>query len=342
MDMILTKNAANIEMKPYQWIWQGRIALGKVTLISGDPGLGKSQLTANMAATVTNSGTWPDSTSAPYGRVVILSAEDDASDTIVPRLAAAGADLSLVEINHGITKLEHENIVTGQVNLSTDLRAIADLINTYPDINMIIIDPISAYLGKVDDHRNGEVRSVMAKLSGLASDRNVAIVCITHNNKSNNQEALLRSIGSIGFVASARAAFCVVRDPDDQNKRLFLPTKNNIGNDTTGFSFTIEPHIFDSKGVETSRIVWNTEKVTSTANEVMSRSLNLDEKSALEEATDFLTDILKNSPKSVNEIEREAKSACISWATMRRAKIKIGAKAIKCGKDSGWFWELPK
>ena len=336
------RNASVIEIKPYDWLWVDRFARGKVSMLSGHPGLGKSQASASMAANITRGRAWPDKTKCAIGRVIFLSAEDDAADTIVPRLKAADADLTLIDIIDSVVEVnEHGVALEGQFNLVTDMAALEQLLIKLENVAVIFIDPITAYLGNTDDHKNSRVRSVLSPLAKLAEKYNVAIICVSHHNKSGSQEALLRVVGSIGFVAASRAAFAIVKDKEDENRRLFLPLKNNIGNDKTGLAFTIEPVELDG-GIKTSRIVWSDEVVTVTADEAMSSSMDDEHKSAVDEASEFLSDILKNGLMYVKEIMKLANSENISEKALRNAKKKLGVKIGRkgFGKGGGSFWYL--
>lgn len=335
------RTASDIQLKAYNWLWPSRFAKGKVSMISGNPGLGKSQLCASMAATITHGGTWPDKTNCEAGSVIFLSAEDDPADTIVPRLKAVNGDLTRIRFIESVTELNDQGEkLDGQFSLATDLEVLERLLLELKDVAAIFIDPITAYLGNTDDHKNARVRSILSPLSKLAEKYNVAMICISHHNKGGSQEALMRVIGSIGFVAAARAAFAVVKDKDDESRRLFLPLKNNIGNDKTGLAFKIESHDLEDN-IQTSRILWSDEEVTVTADEAMSP--NSDEnKSALDEAIDFLKDILKDGEECANDIIKWAEENNISKSTLLRAKKALGVKISRkgYGKDSKSVWSF--
>lgn len=239
LSQIMSRKACDIKTRAINWLWKNRFAKGKVSLLAGEPGLGKSQLIVYLSAIITTGGSFPDGAPCEIGNVLILSAEDDAEDTIVPRLIAAGADTSKIYI---IDAVKSEDNKINPFFISTDLLALESKIIEIGNIAAIFIDPISSYLGKkVDDNNNSSVRSVLTLLSKLAEKYNIAIIFVTHLNKGESKNAIQRVIGSTGFIAAARAGFLVTRVPDgDDKKRLFLPIKNNIGNDSTGLSFVIE------------------------------------------------------------------------------------------------------
>lgn len=336
---------ADIKAKPINWLWHGRIALGKVTIIAGNPGLGKSQITASIAAIITTGGLFPaDAIPCPRGNVIFLSAEDDAADTIRPRLEAVSANLDNIFIIDSTIKdgNDAENPDFRQFSLKTDIKALGDLFAKIKNVRVIIIDPITAYLGGTDSHKNAEVRALLSPLSELASKYNVAVICVSHLSKNTNNDPLARVTGSLAFVAAARAAFIVIQDKEDKQTRLFLPIKNNIGCDTTGFAFKIESHKLTS-GIETSRVIWSDEIITLTANEAMAvQNINTDKQSSLEDAKGFLLQILANEQISAKQIYKEAKDAGYSRSTINRAKKELSIQSHKDSFESGgWYWCLP-
>lgn len=235
---------ADVQSRPVEWLWSGRIALGKVTLIAGDPGLGKSFVTLDLAARVSRGMPWPDAPtlSAPLGGVVLLSADDDLEDTIRPRLDAAGADVQRIKAIHAVRHNYKENPRESVFSLATDLVALEAAIQATHGCRLVIIDPITAYLGATDSHKNAEIRGLLAPLAALAAKYHVAIVLVTHLNKSGNGPAVYRTIGSIAFAAAARAVWGVVKDKDNERRRLMLPVKNNLAADALGLAYSIEPY----------------------------------------------------------------------------------------------------
>jgi RecA-family ATPase len=260
----VVRRLSQIEAKPIRWLWPGRIARGKVSMIAGHPGLGKSQLTAALAAVVTTGGRWPvDRTPCERGRVILLNAEDDAADTIRPRLEAAGANLDYCEILDAVTDSYGPDgrPITRGFSIKVDLGVLDELLTVRQDVALVVIDPVTAYLAGVDSHINADVRAVLTPLGDIASKHGVAIVCVSHLNKggagkTSTGEAMLRVSGSLAFVAAARAAFIVAKDPENPSRRLFPPAKNNIGKDESGLAFSVESYSLPSQ-IETSRVLWD-------------------------------------------------------------------------------------
>lgn len=341
---LVTRRLSEIEAKPVRWLWPGRIARGKVSIIAGNPGLGKSQTTASIAAIVTTGGRWPvDGNSCTPGNVIFLSAEDDPADTLRPRLEAAGADLRRVHvIDAVISGYTGEGQKQNRAfSLQRDLAALSAKLAELGDVAAVFIDPITAYLGDVDSHRNAEVRALLAPLSELAALHSTAIIGVSHLNKSAGTEALMRVTGSLAFVAAARAAYLVAQDLEDPGRRLFLPMKNNIGPDSAGLAFRIEAATVQSGAgsLQTSRVVWDSEPVTTTADEIM-RTQAQDHGSALREAEEWLRETL-SEPTPAADVSRMAKDVGIATKTLRRASESLRIVKEKRGMKEGWMWSLP-
>jgi putative DNA primase/helicase len=342
---LIVKRAADISPEPVEWLWPGRIAIGKQTLVAGEAGLGKSQVTIAVAGAVSKAGPWPcGEGSAPLGNVIILSAEDGASDTVIPRLMAAGADLDRI---HLITAVATED---GKGRRAFDLQSDLDLleakIRQIRDVKLVIIDPISSYLGrKVDSHVNAAVRATLEPVGEMAERLGVAIVSITHPPKGSTTTAINRFIGSVAFVAAARSAFMVTRDADNEERRLFLPVKNNLAPLGKGLAFWLEQRIVGDpgKGIVNSAVHWESEPVTITADQALAETDGgAEQHGARREAEEFLREILAH-PEGVaaKDAEEEARAKGIASRTLKRARKKLGVVAEKSGMEGGWIWRLP-
>ena len=336
---------ADVTPRPVEWLWPSRIAIGKLTLIAGDPGLGKSFITLDMAARVSTGNIWPDGIGGNNGPggVVILNAEDDLADTVRPRLDAAGADVSRIK---ALVAVKHFDFEAGRerqhpFNLAEDLDALEQAIRDVADCRFVVIDPISAYLGRTDSHKNAEIRGLLVPLSELAARHGVALVAVTHLRKGEGP-AMYRAMGSLGFVAAARAAYAVTKDKDDSTgqRRLVLPVKNNLGNDRTGLAYRLDD-AFSANGQPV--VKWEAGPVEISADDALCPDNGRDEgdSSALDEARDWLQDSLAGGPRSAKEVVAEARADGIAKRTLDRAKKDLGIIAAKTGFDAGWTWRLP-
>jgi putative DNA primase/helicase len=342
--VLIVRNAGDIEPEPIEWVWPGRIAIGKHTTIAGDPGVGKSQAMIFVVAAVTTGGELPGGEGkARMGNVIILSAEDGVADIIVPRLLAAGADRSRVTIVTGV--LDGGN-GTRTVSLQADLKLLRQEIRRIGNVALVCIDPISSYLGKVDSHKNAELRSVLEPVGLLAEEERVAVLSVTHLSKgATGTKALYRFIGSIAFTAAPRAAFLVTEDPDDKDRRLLLLGKTNLGRPPQGLAFRLMQQLVrKDPDVQGSSVAWDAVPVTMTADEAIAAANGgTQERSALEGGVDYLREALANGPRDNKDVKREAEAHGISPITLRRAREKLGVFVEKDGFTEGvWLWRLPE
>jgi len=328
---------ADVEPREIKWLWPGRIALGKLTLLVGDPGLGKSFISLDVAARVSRGIVWPDDAKAcPPGGVVLLTAEDDLSDTVRPRLDAAGADASRIIALQAVKDASCER----PFDLACDLVALKIAIESVENCRLVVIDPLAAYLGDVDSHRNAEVRGMLAGVAAVAARYNVAILAVTHLNKSNAVPAIYRTTGSIAFTAAARTAWCTCRDKNDPTgrRRLLLPLKNNVAGDETGLAYRL---LQQNGGVVVS---WELQPVSIPLDEALAQPQQRGpEPVERNEAAKWLGDLLADGPVAVDELRTLARDAGIAWTTVRRAKAALGVAAERdgFGPGGGWRWRLP-
>lgn len=331
-DNLKSTSFEDIEMEHIQWFWNKRIALGKITMIAGEPGLGKSQITAYLCSQASKGLPWPGThIPAPQGHALLLSAEDDPSDTIKPRLMAIGADLRYC---HYVDPIMGDD---KSFSLDKDIDHLETLIQKISNVRLVIIDPLSAYYGKTDSHRDSEVRAVLSKLGVMAAENNFAVVLIAHLNKSEGLSPLNRVIGSIGAPAASRAVFTVIKDQEQPERRYFLPIKNNIGNDKYGFAYHIEGVTLDN-GIETSKICFESGLIDA------HKILNPTEQkpTAINAAGEFLLDLLIDGAVPKARIEEEADGAGYSKSALQRAKKRLGIKHRKKSFNEGWEWYLPE
>ena len=336
---------ADVKPEPVRWLWPRRIALGKLTLLVGDPGLGKSFITLDMAARISRGTFWPDcpDVANPVGGVVLLSAEDDLADTIRPRLDAAGADVRRIMALEAVRVADVEGTTERQIpfDLAADLDALEDAIRQTNGCRLVVLDPITAYLGRTDSHKNAEVRGLLAPLSDLARRYGVAVVAVTHLRKGDGP-AMYRAMGSLAFVAAARAAFAVCRDRDDLTgrRRFVLPIKNNIGNDETGLAYRLEAR-WSANAMPV--VQWEAEPVEVSVDDVLAFQPSKNpgpDPTERDEAAEWLQDALTEGPQPSKELLARAKKDGISEGTLKRAKRELGVRASKDGWEGGWTWRL--
>ena len=233
-DALASVCASNVTTRPVRWAWPGYIALGKVTIIEGDPGDGKSILSTDLVARWTSGAAMPDDTShdGPYSAVMV-TAEDDLEDTIVPRLRTAGANLARVRL------IDHGSQPNRPFTISTDMAALYRVVLD-SGAKILTLDPLMAFVGDTDSHNDASVRQALYPLYAMARDLGVAIVVVRHLNKGQGGKAVYRGGGSIGFIGNARTAYTVGRDPEDRDKRILACVKMNIAAEPPSLSYSIE------------------------------------------------------------------------------------------------------
>ncbi len=333
---LVFKTASKITVQPVRWLWPHILAEGKITLLAGDPGTGKSTVTASIAAIVSNGKVWPLSNGGPVlpGEVLLFSAEDSAEDTIVPRLMAADGVLDRVHIFETVKAGDKES----GFDLVSGLYLLKKALNDIPGVRLLIVDPISSFLGECDSHNNSEVRAALAPLSKLAEDYSVSVLLVSHLNKSRFSNPLYAVTGSLAFTALARVAYLTIKDPEG-NGNLFLPVKSNIGlNRDTGLRYRIESAVV-SGGVETSGIEW-LEPLGGEAGDYFGKEKH-EPSAARSEAIEFLETELAGGPKPSSDIQTSAKELGISKNSLDGARRNLGVISKKDGFQGRWIWELP-
>jgi hypothetical protein len=336
---------SDVKQRDVEWLWQWRIALGKLTLLFGDPGLGKSLLTLFIAAIVTCGGSWPDGGDpAPIGDVLILSAEDALEDTIAPRLDRAGANTKKVIAVRAIRWRDAKGKSRERSVTLDDTEILDDMMAVNPGVKLVIVDPVTAYLGNdTDSHKNSDVRALLAGLSRLAEKYNVAVVVVSHMNKGGGGHAIYRATGSLAFVAAARAAWLIERDKADPARRLFLQVKNNLAPEQSGLAFTMTD----------GRIVFEDAPVFTRADDALADEPPATpgpKPEARNAACEWLQGLLAGGPIPVGDekkpeagtIRAEAQEAALSWATVRRAADALGIKSERCQFTGKYQWRLLK
>ena len=347
---LVTCNLSDVTPEKIDWLWPGRLAIGKLTILAGEPGLGKSQVAIYIASTVTRGSNWIGTDDRPRrARVLLLSAEDGLADTVRPRFDAAGGDVSMVSVIRSTQSAGTPGRNRGTFNLAADLLLLEREIERHGDVALVIIDPLSSYMLHVDSHKNTDVRAVLEPLEEMAERMKVAILATTHLSKGDGK-AINRIIGSIAFVAAARAVFTVVEDPDEEGRRLLLHVKNNIARPQPGLAFRLEQREI-APGILGSAVAWDeTASISVTADQAL---LGIGGQSNTKgDAVELLLDVLSGGPMDVREIEQHAVSASLLMEgkpigqskPFRLARRQLGIQPRRSGglgAGGRWVWELP-
>jgi hypothetical protein len=330
-----------VEPEQLSWLWMPYIALGKLTLLEGDPGIGKSFITCALATAVSTGHGLPDgsrassptsgSPSAHIGaeapanmtptkpsNVIMFTAEDGLGDTIRPRLERMKADLDRIYAVSQLISFDDKGL--GQFE---------EVVAVY-EPHLVIIDPLTVYMANTDIHRSNCVQEVMSRLAAIATKFQCAILCVRHISKARGSRAINAGLGSIAFSGAVRSILLAGADPDDESKRAVVHTKSNLAvkGESQGYAITNEG--FRWTGVSTL-----------TAERILLAAPDVEGHAAKNDAVEFLRALLADGPKPAKEIQAEAKDSGISKSTLDRAKQSLGIKPFRSGgKDGVWMWEI--
>lgn len=330
-----------IDLEPIAWLWDGWLARGKVHLIAGAPGTGKTTLALAFGATLTRGGDWPDGTQAPSGGVALWSGEDTPGDVLVPRLMAAGADPCRVHLVSGFTSERGAR----PFDPATDIEALsARLAVMDPAPLLLIVDPlVSAVTG--DSHKNAEVRASLQPLVDLAATRGIAVLGVSHFSKgTQGRDPTERVTGSLAFGALARVVLATAKRPEEQGGGcLLVRTKSNLGPDSGGFEYHLVPAALPAHpGIFATRVVWG-EALVGNARDLLGRA---DERttpgsvSDLSDVESFIRGSLAAGPVSARMMQEDANGAGYSWDRVKRIAHRIGVERRKEGYQGEWIWSI--
>jgi putative DNA primase/helicase len=352
-----------IVIKVIRWLWPDRVPLGKITLYAGNPDNGKSLAAMDLAARVTQGLPFPDAKNpVKPSEVMMLLGEDDLEDTAVPRLMSAGADLSKIHFPKGMSRpfvvatKDGPDANDPEVRLDFDLPAIDTYLGQHPEIRLIIIDPISNYLGDVSMVAEQEVRTILIPLKRIAEQRQIAVVIVMHLNKKNELDAISRVGGAMAFIGVARSSWMFIRDAageDGEAKDSFSMSRIK-GNLTAagggGIAYSVKAHPITIPGegeVFIPYVAWG-EKTVQSADEVLEAKRGGRQGAGrpegtspqLQEAMAWLQDALQDGGVASKKLFKDAlDGAGIAAGTLRRAGKALGIKPQKLA--DGWLWELP-
>jgi hypothetical protein len=326
---------ATVAPEAVAWLWPARVARGKLTVLAGDPGLGKSFVTLDMAARTSTGRPWPDGAAAVRGVVILLSAEDGPADTIRPRVDALGGDCTRIHLVQAIREAGTERAVS----LDRDLPALEHTIATLRPA-LVVIDPATAYLGASDSYKDADVRRLLAPLARLADKHHVAVLSVMHLTKNSQTRALYRTGGSIGFIAAARVALVVGQDPNDPGRRILTASKNNLAALPPALAYRITE---DPPGTG-ARVVWDPDPVADGLDADALLAGSADDPAERRDADGLLRELLADGEQPVTELLKAARANRVSERTLDRAKRRLGIKARHIGRPGthgAWYWYFP-
>ena len=307
---------SNVDVEEIQWIWYPFIPYGKVTIVQGDPGEGKTTFILALIALLTKGEPLPEEENATEPiNVIYQTAEDGLGDTIKPRLLSAGADCDRVLV-----------IDENEVELTLSDKRLEQAINQ-TGAKLIVLDPMQAYLGEaVDMHRANEIRPIMKRLALLAERTGCAVILVGHMNKMQGGKSSYRGLGSIDFRAAARSVLVVGRVKDEPTLRIVAHDKSSLAPEGKSIAFELNPETgFQWKGYcETS------------VDELLAGTGTVKSKTAIME--DELKNLLQE-PIAAEDVQNRASELGISLRTLMTAKRNLSILSEKVGDK--WFWKLP-
>lgn len=322
-----------VEPRMVEWLWPGRIPRGKLTIIDGHPGQGKSTLTMAIAACVSTGRPLPDSEKAEPANVLILSAEDGLDDTILPRLQAHRADVDRIVALDSVTQGNgdpdrHWTLPDDMEQLEYALRA--------TQAKLVVIDPLMAFLsGATDSHRDQDIRRALHPLSRLAQQMDVAVVIVRHLTKGGDGLAMLRGQGSIGITGAARSVLLVGIDPNDEtaHTRVLAVSKMNVGVPGASLAF----HLDTDPELRASRVVWD--GISYHTSETLLLQINPEELQEVARACDILKFTLGSRAMPVPDVLKATRLAGVEHKYLAKARRLLGVRDLP---GEPLFWELPR
>jgi hypothetical protein len=328
---------ADVQPERVSWLWQGRIPVGKLVTLDGDPGLGKSTLACALAAPVTTAGSWPDGTRCMYpGDVILMSAEDGLADTVRPRLDAAGADVKRVHALEGVPILDEDGERTLRPPTLADIVTLEDVVTT-TKARLLVVDVVMAYLpAGTDAHKDQDVRRVLSRLSSLADRTGCTVLLLRHLNKAKGGDPMYRGGGSIGIVGAARAGLLVAPDPDDPDRRVLASVKSNLGPAPESLAY----RLVGSGDHGVARVQWEG-NTNHTAHTLLAEPHGEDAGAATE-AEQWLHDYLTEQGAAPSKsVKAAAAKVGIAERTLKRASSSLRVIVDSRGFPRVTWWLLP-
>ena len=305
-----------VSAKKVEWLWYPYIPYGKITIVQGDPGEGKSTMMIQIAALITNGKLMPDGSGEGIpGNVIYQAAEDGIEDTVKLRLEAAGADCRRIAF---LEQPDEEPIRLDDERLAQAIESM--------QAKLLVIDPLQAYLGIDSDMKSNSIRAVFGRLGKVAERTGCAVVLIGHMNKSGSTKGIYRGLGSIDIAAVARSILMVGRDRNNQCIRVLLQIKNNLAPEGRAFVFELNP----KSGF--SWIGWDDYEIEDL---LLQKSKG---ESKLNKAKDYLKLLLNGSDLPCADIMEKMRTNGIGTRTVEQAKKDMGIISYKLGDK--WYWQL--
>jgi putative DNA primase/helicase len=336
---IAYRSAADITPQRTRWLWPGHLPAGAFVLLNGRQGDGKGTIGASFISRLTTGSPLPDGFRPDPVNCAVLSLEDDSEQTVVPRLKAAGADLSRVSILDGVNARDEEgNPIRRSWRMPMDLAILKDLI-VKEQIAFLVLDPVAYMIGGADGNAYSEIGAILIALRQVAEETACTILGVRHLRKSSASDARDAGIGSVAWTAVARVEFIVGRDPQDESGRLrvLAQSKNNLSPEAGSLAYTIDEDDEWKVGV----VRWEGASLVGARN-LTAEGEAPDALADRLDARELLRVVLADGPVASKQIIADAREAGIGERTLRKAKADLGVKSTKAGLGGGWTWSLPE
>lgn len=323
---------SRLTASPLEWLWPGRLALGKLSMLDGDPGLGKSLLSLDLCARLSTGRPWPDGSPGPGpAPAIVLNGEDGPADTVRPRLEALGADLDRVFVVE-----TNQPGAAGPVRLPTHLSWLDDMLSL-TGARLLVIDPIMAYLGPdVVAGCDQSVRAALFPLALLAERHRCTILFIRHLLKHGSGPSLYRGLGTIGFLAACRSGWLAARDPHDPDRRVLAQVKNNLAGPQPSLAFAVHPAHGGGP------LEWLGTSPLS-ADQLLLPAAPEPVAHPCDRARSFLEELLRHGPRTTHEVWGAGRELGLSERTLQRAMRELEIRSVPVYADGKrvCYWLLP-
>jgi hypothetical protein len=332
----VTVALADVTPEHVDWLWFGRLPVGKLVVLDGDPSVGKSTLAVDFAARLSVGLAWPDGAPCPAGSTLILSAEDGLADTIRPRLDAAGGDPTRV---HALTSIAY-TLAGAQRTRPPTLADVDELEHAVLSTRavLVVIDVLMAYMpGRADSHRDQDVRGVLSAIAAMADRTRCVVLLLRHLNKSASGPAMYRGGGSIGIVGAARVGLLAANDPDDETRRVLAALKHNLSAKPDALAY----QLVDSPEHGCARVQWLGAS-THSAEALLAYHGDEDERAEHDAAVEWLRGHLIDSGGEAiaSDVFKAASRDGYAKHTVQRARKRAGVESGKDGMRGPWIWRL--
>jgi hypothetical protein len=329
----LARSASQVTSQAVSWLWPGRLALGHLALLDGDPGLGKSLVTLDLCARLSTGRPWPDGTpSGSPASSVVINAEDSDQETICPRLRVLGADPGRVFF------LPCDEAGGIEFGLPSRLGVLGAILGE-TGARLVVIDPVTVFLDPaVNAHSDGGVRRALAPLAALARQHGCAVLLVRHLNKDGGHRALYRGLGSVGLVGSCRSAWLIAADPGAPGRRVLAQEKKNLGTPRPSLAFEVT-----DAGDDLPALSWRGPTDWTADALLAAAGLRPTLPGPIDRAREFLADALKGGPRTTRELWAGAEPRGLSKSTLNRARKELRLRTRQVFLDGRMtsYWMFP-